>query len=127
MNLTIHLISFFFGLDVCFKHTAGLDQNRYVIPASIISGNDIEFLALVDAENGLWTPDRKHPTNSNGSNDWGFCGINDYWHKDTVNHPNFFNPIWQLNKCHELYIGGTKFYGKSRTHITRNHFTCLEW
>ena len=109
----------------CYKHTAGEDQNKYVRIASQISNNDLDFLALIDAENGLWTPDRLHGVNSDGSRDYGFCGINKYWHPEIVNDSRFqSDPKWQLEQCLRLYKGGTKFYGKSKIHITKKHFTC---
>ena len=113
------------GAPTCYKHVAGEDQNQYVRIAAQISANDISFLALLDAENGLWTPDRKHGINSNGSSDWGFCGTNDKWNSKIVNDERFFtDPRWQLEQCYRLYKGGTIFYGKSRTHITRKNFIC---
>lgn len=109
----------------CYKHTAGEDQNQYVRMAAEISGNDIDFLALLDAENGLWTHDRKHTTNSNGTVDWGFCGINSYYHPEVTNDERFFSdPYWQIQKCYDYYIGGVTFYGKSKIHITKQNFTC---
>lgn len=104
----------------CVKNTAGEDQNQYVRIASEISGNDIDFLALLDAENGLWTPDRVH----NDGAGRGFCGISYPWHKAIIEDEKFTDPEWQLRKCYELYKGGTTFYGKSRVSITKKNFTC---
>lgn len=112
-------------LPTCYKQAVGEDQNQYVRMASRISGNDIDFLALLDAENGLWTPTRKHAINNNGSSDWGFCGINDRWHPEITNDPKFLtDPEWQLEQCYRLYKGGTAFYGKARIPVTRKSFVC---
>ena len=37
------------ALNQCYKHTAGEDQNQYVRIAAQVSGNDLDFLALLDA------------------------------------------------------------------------------
>ena len=105
---------------LCYKHTAGEDQNKHVRIAARISGNDLTFLALLDAENSLWTLDRSSPTN-----DWGACQVNRYYHPEIVNHPLFFTDAeWQLQKCWELYNAGVKFYGIKNAWKTKKNFTC---
>ena len=105
---------------LCYKHTVGEDQNQYVRIASIISNNDLNFLALLDAESGNWTIDRKSPTN-----DHGFCQINAWWHPQIVNDPRFFQDAeWQLQRCWELYKNGTKFYAIKNVWKTKTNFTC---
>ena len=96
---------------ICIKTTAGEDQNQYVRIASKVSGNDLHFLALLDSENGLWTPDRIH-VNKNGTKDVGFCQINKFYHPEIVNDKRFSDPEWQLNQCFSLYKSNTKFYGE---------------
>jgi hypothetical protein len=51
--------------------------------ASEISNNDLDWILTLDAENGLWDMYRKHPTNKNGTIDYG-CGLNNAHHKDMV-------------------------------------------
>jgi len=104
---------------VCYKHTADERQNQYVKMASEISNNDLEFLALLDAENGLWTPDRVGVTG-----DIGFCQISPYYHPQITNDTRFYDPYWQIEKCYELYKGGTTFYGKKNIYKTKLNFTC---
>ena len=105
---------------LCYKHTAGEDQNQYVRMAAKISNNDLNFLALLDAENGLWKHDRAGITN-----DYGFCQISPIYHSQVVNDPRFYkDPQWQLEQCYRLYIGGTPFYGKANIWKTKNNFTC---
>lgn len=110
----------------CYKHTAGEDQNQYVRIAAEISGNDIDFLALLDAENALWTIDRPSGlVGNNGYRDYGFCQINKGYHKEIVNDERFFTDAkWQLEQCYKLYKGGTTFYGKKNIWKTKKHFTC---
>jgi len=92
------------------------DQNQYVRYASKISNNDLHFLATLEAENGLWTHDRIGVTA-----DIGFCQVSPYWHPGITNDPRFYSdPFWQLDKCYELYQGGTTFYGKRRLETEPN-------
>ena len=77
--------------------------------------HDKEFMYMLKAENGLLNSDRRHnPANNAAGVDWGFCGINDHWHPEIVSDPRFFEPMWQLEKCWELYQGGTKFHSVAR-------------
>lgn len=96
------------------KKDVGEDQNQYVRYASKISNNDLDFLATLNAENGLWDHRRRA---TNGEPSYGFCQIHTYWHSNIVNDPRFFtDPFWQLDKCWELYTGGTRFYGYDVRH-----------
>lgn len=103
----------------CYKKDVDDDQNDYVRYASMISNNDIEFLATLEAENGLWTPDRIGVTG-----DIGFCQISPRWHSEIVSDKNFYNPYWQLDKCWELYKNGVTFYGRDKVNITKQRFVC---
>lgn len=112
--------------------------NEYVRIADRISGSDINFLALLHAENDQWTPDRKHNKQywkggktirgkflpAGYYNDWGFCGTSDYYYWDIVSDPKFQDPEWQIQKCWDLYKGGTTFYGKNNIWKTKRNFTC---
>lgn len=104
--------------EVCYKKDVGEDQQQYVRIASQVSGNDINFLALLNAENGKFTPDRIH----NDGHGVGFCGIDDRWHKDIIDDPNFKDPEWQIKKCYELWTTGTKFYGNIESQLDK--FVC---
>lgn len=111
------------------KLNVGEDQNQYVRYASKISNNDLHFLATLEAENGLWTHDRLHDKSyykyskvvhgrlmpSGWYSDYGFCGTSNFYYWNIVEDENFLsNPQWQIEKCYELYKGGTTFYGKKR-------------
>lgn len=76
---------------------------------------DPYFIYLLEAENGLWTHDRKHnPALNTAGVDWGLCGTNDYWHPQRVNDPRFLSDWkWQMRECLTMYKGGTTFYGAS--------------
>ena len=92
------------------------EQKKNIQRAWSISGGDMDFLYMLKAENGWLTHDRRHdPKNNTVGVDWGFCGTNDYFHAEKVNDPRFFSdPVWQLSKCYEMFIGGTTFYGANR-------------
>lgn len=89
--------------------------------AAEISNNDLNFLALLDAENGRWAADRVGVTG-----DIGFCQIAPQYHPEIVNDPNFYHPEWQLKKCYDMYKGGVTFYGIKNISKTKKHFTCPE-
>lgn len=98
------------------------DQQQYVRYASKISNNDIDFLSTLEAENGLWTHDRVGVTG-----DIGFCQISPYYHPEITNDPRFkSDPYWQLDRCLELYRGGTKFYGYDRREPLKSRFELVE-
>jgi hypothetical protein len=100
------------------KKNVDEDQNQFVRYASEISGNDIDFLATLEAENGLWTSDRVGVTG-----DIGFCQISPYYHSRITSDPRFFKePYWQIEKCWELYKGGTRFYGYDRREPLKTRF-----
>jgi len=99
------------------------DQNRYVRMASEISGNDIDFLATLNQENGLFSPDRLH----NDGHGNGFCGFDDRWWSKIIDDPRFLSdPYWQLTKCFEAYKGGTRMYGYDVRYKSINKFVCPE-
>lgn len=98
--------------NVYVKKDVGEDQQQYVRIASQISNNDLDFLLTLEQENGLWTPNRKHPINSNGSRDYGFCGLNSTYHWDFIKSPDFKDPEKQLRYCYEVFRSRpTAFYG----------------
>ncbi len=99
------------------------EASYWVQEAYNISNCDKNFVALLEAENGKWDHKRASSLNKDGTRDYGFCQINNYWHKKIVRDKRFFtNPRWQLKKCLELYKGGTIFYGKYKIHKTIKHF-----
>lgn len=103
------------------------EQRKWVQFAWQIS-HDKEFLYMLKAENGNFTPDRK--SENPGEDSWGFCQINRKYHRDIVNDPRFFSdPSWQMQKCYDLFVGGTVFYGHKRVqkdwkfrNIVQSHF-----
>lgn len=86
----------------------------------------LNFVALLEAENGLWTIDRQ----SNCVDDnwirepsFWFCQIHKWYHPEIVNDPKFFTDWkWQIDRCHELYVGWTPFYWKSNIAKTKQRF-----
>lgn len=100
------------------KTTAGEDQNQYIRIASKISNNHLDFILTLNAENGLWTPDRISKPNRNGTRDYGFCQLNSTYHWNFIQSDGFKDPHTQLQYCWDLYKGyekrgivGKRFYG----------------
>jgi len=95
--------------------------------ASLISSNDIDFLSTLEAENGLWTPDRQSEVYSNGVREqsYGFCQTNAVFHSDIVYDDRFFtDPEWQLDQCWSMYQGGVAFYGYNNRWKVKDRFVC---
>jgi hypothetical protein len=89
--------------------------------ASEISNNDLDFLATVNGENGLWTPDRKH----NDGVGFGFCGISYPWHKAIIEDERFLSdPRWQMTQCYNMFKGGVRFYAFDHRQKHFNKFVC---
>ena len=89
-----------------------LEQITYINYAWEIS-QDKEFLYMLKAENGEVSHDRRSNYFNNGSREpsYGFCQIHKGYHPEIVNDPRFFSdPLWQLEKCLELWENGTAFY-----------------
>ena len=113
----------------CYKWTANDEQNQYVRYAAKISNNDLNFIATLDAENGLWKPDRQSNVWNNGVREpsYGFCMIHRSYHPKIANDPRFFSdPYWQLDTCWRLYSEGTKMYGYDNRWKHKTFFTCPE-
>ena len=66
----------------------------------------------------MWDYNRRSDIiGKNGYYDFGLCQINEGYHPEIVNDPNFSSVEFQLNKCLELYRGGTVFYGAFRKNV----------
>jgi len=96
------------------KKKVGDDQNHLVKLASEISGNNLNWILTLEAENGLWDMYRRHPVkNRNGTTDWA-CGLNSAYHKGMIdkikNHAVTEEEI--LRYCYSVYQQRpTAFYG----------------
>lgn len=115
------------GDELCYKHTAGEDQNQYVRYAAEISGNDLDFLATLNQENGLFDPIRQSEVWTNGWREpsFGFCQIHAGYHPEIVNDERFFTDWeWQMDTCYQMYQDNVAFYGFNSRHNSYNQFTC---
>lgn len=72
--------------------------------ASKLSNNDLDWILTLDAENGLWDLYRRHPTNDNGTVDYG-CGLNNAYHKPTTDRiiEKTISESELLEYCYETY------------------------
>ena len=53
---------------------------------------------------------------------FGFCQIHEHYHPEIVKNPRFKEWKWQIDKCLELYKGGTAFYGKANNYYSKTKF-----
>lgn len=99
-------------IDVPKKIGASAEQQEKVSYAWEIS-RDFDFVALLEAENGLWDHTTRHnPQYNTVGVDWGLCGTNDYFHPKRVQDPRFLSDWkWQMRECLTMWKNGTKFYG----------------
>lgn len=103
------------------------DQNQYVRMASTVSNNDFDFILTMEAENGLWTPDRRHTQNRNGTYDFGFCGLNSRYHWNFIQSEEFKNPRKQIEYCYNIFRQKPyRFYGYYKRNRYRNRFVLKE-
>lgn len=75
-----------------------------------ISGGNKMFVGTLDAENSLWTEDRRSNTGYYRKGvkryDWGICQVSEYYHPTIVNDLRFWTDWkWQVRKCWDLYKG----------------------
>lgn len=58
----------------------------------------IDFVKLIECENGRWDPNRVSETN-----DHWLCQLNYKYNKNFINSPDFADPYKQLDYCYEKY------------------------
>ena len=105
------------------KRAVGDDQNRVIRYASMVSGNDIDFISTVETENGTWAVDRVSGWNTNGTRDYGICQINNRYHKAFIHSPEFKDYTKQVEYCWKLYKDRkTAFYGYFRRRAAKSKF-----
>jgi len=108
---------------------------EYVRYAFSISNNDLDFVAMLDAENWRWDPHRQAsvPDNrpwmsQNGREDsrW-FCQLHRRRHRYIVDDERFWND-WkrQLDQCYNKYKWWTRFYWYDVRHLRKKLFQINE-
>jgi hypothetical protein len=108
------------------KKNVGEDQNEYVRMASEISNNNLDFIATVNQENGIWKIDRISPKNKNGTRDHGFCQLNSAYHWSFISSDGFKDPRTQLEYCWKVYQQRpTAFYGYYLRKSSYNKFELI--
>lgn len=109
------------------KHNVDWSQNETVMIMSLVSDNDIDWIATWNAENGLIDPQRKHPyINRNGTRDWG-CGLNSRYHSKFINSPAFYNDEANVKYCREVYLKRpTAFYAYKKRFREMDKFYLVE-
>lgn len=70
----------------------------------------IDFVKLIECENGTWDPYRVSPTH-----DHWLCQLNYKFNKNFINSPDFEDPYKQMDYCYEKYkINPDLWYGPNR-------------
>ena len=100
----------------------------------------LDFAALLEAENGLWNIDRRSTTGyyrygkqvkwywraSGTYYDYWFCQISNFYHPNITEDERMYTDWrWQIDKCHELYVWGTKFYWLNNIWKTKKRFKLI--
>jgi hypothetical protein len=85
--------------------------------ASEVSGNNLDFVRLITAENGNMGHTDQSKVVKNGVREpsFGYCQIHRYYHPQTVNDERFFtDKRWQMEQCFQKWSTGTTFYAPPR-------------
>ena len=98
-------------------YKVGWEHNHLIQYAYELSKCNLNFVALLEAENDQWTVDRVGITG-----DIGLCQISPYYHPWITSHEKFYDPYWQLDACLALYNKGERFYGADNIHNTITRF-----
>lgn len=75
-------------------------QNHIVRYASLVSGNNLDFLATIHGENGHWTLDRVSIGRGfDGQRAVGLCQFYPRWNKHIISDPRFNDYRFQVEEC----------------------------
>ena len=108
------------------KKGCGKEVNEILSYAYEISGNDKRFVKMLVAENGTVDPRRQSDQYQNRirESSFGICQIHCKSHSEVCGSSTkptwegFYDWKWQVNKCYEMYVGGTTFYGLRNIGVT---------
>lgn len=87
----------------CHKANAGEELQEKIRHALFVSGGDVEFVKLLNSENGTWEHDRVSLPNSNGTRDHGLCQLNSAWHLPYIKSGDFQDWKKQMYYCYDVY------------------------
>lgn len=103
------------------------DDYRQEIVAKAYQLGGLDFLALLECENGLWDPKR---VGDGGDAHW-LCQLNTRRHKEPLS-PEWNDRRFQLSVCYQKRKAGTKFYwpqrliwGKRCSEVVKERFYIL--
>lgn len=110
--------------DKTFIHDVNV-HNAYEI-----SEGDMNFVLTVEAES-KFDPEA---IGDSGNSHW-FCQWHETWQSDTLNNPNFKDPVWQMEECFKYYTevfnNGTinsRLYWYPVRHLVKDRFKFeTEW
>jgi hypothetical protein len=110
-------------------------QNEVMQYAFYTSNLDKEFLYMLKSENGNISPTTKSKSCATIKGvegcfyDYGFCQMNEYYQKEIVSDPKFFEDWhWQVDQCHRLWENRkpTTFYAYRRIETDPNFRKTIE-
>lgn len=108
------------------KKNVGEDQNKIIRYASQVSGNDLDFIATLEAENGLWSGNRISARNGDGSRDYGLCQLNSHYHWGFITSAGFADDTKQIDYCLKIYNGRpSSFYGYWKRNKMKSRFILI--
>ena len=110
--------------DKTFIHDVNV-HNAYEI-----SEGDIDFVLTVEAESKF----NPEAIGDSGHSHW-FCQWHETWQSDTLNNPNFKDPIWQMEECFKYYTEAfnnwtinSRLYWYRVRHLVKDRFKFeTEW
>ncbi len=117
------------GSQECVYHkkNVGEDQNQKVAYASKISNNNLDFLATVNHENGLWSIDRRSTfKGASGHYAYGICQF--YWtyHKDFIQSEDFKDYKKQIDRCWDIWKTSPTRFNAYTNGMYRGHLNSFE-
>lgn len=95
-------------------------KNERASYAYDISDGDKDFVLLLNSENGSWSHTTKSTQKYFRDGQWwsdeGMCQVSRYYHLSIILDPQWEDWRYQVDKCLELYRGGTTFHGWKHRH-----------
>jgi hypothetical protein len=114
------------GQSYCLRKDYGVNGNKKIAMASVISDNDLSFLATIEIESG-WNENAVSPINSNGTRDYGVMQLNSKYHWKFINSEEFKDVREQLKYGYAVYQDRPQaFYGWYKRKKVYERFICPE-
>ena len=87
------------------------DKNHIVRYASLVSDNNLDFLATLHHENGDWTVDGKsYGVGFDGQRAVGICQFYPLYNQHIINDPRFGDYKFQVDECWKKFQANPSMY-----------------